>query len=112
MKCLCDCGETYDIKIEGDVGADPFWCNKCSCNFNIDDFPISQKLSEELLAWSIKYGEWIDWEYDRLVANAIQLEDDFNRLGAMLTEKVKQEIGTRYLIQYFPSTSARLYLNK
>jgi hypothetical protein len=27
MHCFCEQKETYELKVEGDVGADPVWCN-------------------------------------------------------------------------------------
>jgi len=44
--------------------ADPFWCNDCGENLEIDEFPISDKLQEELLEWVSEYGKWIDLETD------------------------------------------------
>ncbi len=34
MHCFCEQKETYELKVEGDVGADPIWCNQCGCNFD------------------------------------------------------------------------------
>lgn len=109
MNCCCASGETNDLKIEGDVGADPIWCNRCGCNLDIGDVPISASLQEELSSWAVKYGNWVDWERDKLLPNGIKLEDKFNRIGLNLTEKVKQEIGINYNIKFIPSTSARFY---
>jgi len=36
MNCLCMQKETYELKVEGDIGADPIWCEKCSCNLDIE----------------------------------------------------------------------------
>lgn len=109
MKCFCDSGATKELKIEGDVGADPVWCNRCGCNLNIEDIPISHELAEELSSWVMKYGEWIDWDKDRLLLNGIALEDEFNQEGIALTEKVRKELGDKYKIRYSLSTSARGY---
>jgi len=109
MNCCCDSGKTNDLKIEGDVGADPIWCNRCGCNLDIEDVPISDGLTEELLSWAMKYGEWIDWNKDKLLPNGIEIEDNFNQIGLVLTEKVKQELDGKYKIKFTPSTSARFY---
>lgn len=109
MKCLCESGETNDLKIEGDVGADPIWCNKCGCNLDIEDLPISNELADELTSWVMKYGEWIDWSKDILLTDGIELEGEFNQKGAVLTEKVKRELEGKYKLNYSPSTIARLY---
>ncbi|MTT30426.1 hypothetical protein GMB86_00165 [Terrilactibacillus sp. BCM23-1] len=109
MNCFCGNRETNDLKIEGDVGADPIWCNKCGCNLDIEDIPISDVLAEELVSWAMKYGEWIDWDKDKLLPNGIELEDEFNQIGVALTEKVKQELGHKYKVKYSLSTSARYY---
>ncbi|WP_374722894.1 hypothetical protein [Peribacillus tepidiphilus] len=109
MNCFCESGETNDLKIEGDVGTDPIWCNRCGCNLDIEDVPISDELTEELSNWAMKYGEWIDWDKDKLLPNGIGLEDEFNQIGLELTEKVKQELGDKYKVKYSPSRSARSY---
>ncbi|MFK4998440.1 hypothetical protein ACI2OX_17280 [Bacillus sp. N9] len=80
------------MKIEGDVGADPIWCNKCGCNLDIDYVPISDELAEELSHWATKYGEWIDWDKDRLLPNGIELEDQFNQMGIILTKKYNTKL--------------------
>ncbi|MEK5520885.1 hypothetical protein MHI39_01225 [Heyndrickxia sp. FSL K6-6286] len=112
MNCCCDSEETNDLKIEGDVGADPIWCNRCGGNLDLEDVPISDRLAEELLSWATKYGEWIDWDSDKLLPNGIELEDKFNQMGFVLTEKVKQEIGGKYKIKFISSTSAKSYANR
>ncbi|BAU29819.1 hypothetical protein DFP93_11297 [Aneurinibacillus soli] len=105
MNCFCEGGETNDLKIEGDIGADPVWCNKCGCNLNIEDIPISSELANELLSWAMKYGEWIDWDIDKWVPNGIELENSFNQMGIILCEKVRQELGDKYKVIYLPSAS-------
>ncbi|WP_019155182.1 hypothetical protein [Robertmurraya massiliosenegalensis] len=109
MNCCCEKGEWTKLKIEGDVGADPFWCEQCGCNIDIEALPLSDDLIKRLISWSHSYGEWIDWNTDRLVENGLELEDVFNQVGKTLTEKVKQEIGNTFHIKFVPSTSAKLY---
>ena len=112
MNCCCDSGETDDLKIEGDVGADPIWCNTCGCNVDIEDLPVSVELAEELSGWAMKYGKWIDWDEDSLKDKGIEMEGEFNKMGVALTERVKQEVGGNYKITFSPSTSARYYSRK
>lgn len=109
MNCFCESGKTYELKIEGDVGADPFWCDICGCNLNTEDVPISGELAEELSSWAMNYGEWIDWEKDRLLSNGLEMEDDFNRIGVALKKKVLQEIGDIYNVKYSPAKSTSFY---
>ncbi|WP_078544895.1 hypothetical protein [Litchfieldia alkalitelluris] len=111
MRCACKQMKSYDLKIEGDVGADPIWCKHCSCNLNLEELPISQKLKSELIEWVTKYGEWIDWDRDQLIPNGIEMEDEHNTQGAKLTEKVKKELKETYTIKFSPSTMARSYAN-
>jgi hypothetical protein len=112
LNCCCNSGKTNDLKVEGDVGADPIWCNRCGCNFDIEDVPISDRLADKLSYWATKYGEWIDWDIDKLLPNGIELEDEFNQMGLVLTEKVKQEIDSKYKIKFMPSTSAGFYTQR
>lgn len=92
MECFCEQKETYELKVEGDVGADPIWCNQCGCNLDIDDLPISDTLTNELIEWVNKYGEWIDWDEDKLLPNGIELEEEHNKQGLTLTEKQRKNL--------------------
>lgn len=103
MHCFCKNGETFELKLEGDVGADPLWCNQCGCNLDLDEVPISQFLKEELMEWVMNYGEWIDWEKDSLVPNAKVMEEVHNQSGSELLEKLKKELGGKYSVTFSPS---------
>lgn len=112
MECFCEQKETYELKVESDVGADPIWCNQCGCNFDIEDIPISNELIRELIEWVNMYGEWIDWDKDKLLPNGIELEEEHNKNGLNLTEKIKKELEGKYRIKFSHSTMARMYANK
>jgi len=112
LNCCCDIGGTNDLIVEADVGADPIWCNRCRCNLPKEEVPISNVLAEELSSWVRKYGKWIDWDKDKLVPNGVELEDEFNKKGVTLVDKLKQEIEGNYKIKFMPSTSARFYAKK
>jgi hypothetical protein len=109
MRCFCEHNQTYELKVEGDVDTDPIWCNKCGCNFDIEEVPISDNLKKELMEWGMKYGKWIDWSSDTLRPNGIELENKHNKLGQQLTEKEKKELGAEYKMKFSPSSSARRY---
>lgn len=111
MLCFCEDKKSFNLKVEGDVGADPIWCDECYSNFDIEDIPISKSLQVELTKWIQQYGEWIDWSNDVLRTNGIQMEEEHNKLGKILTEKVQNELGTEYKIRFSPSSSARMYTN-
>ncbi|OAS82742.1 hypothetical protein [Metabacillus litoralis] len=112
MNCCCKKGDTNDLKIEADVGADPIWCKRCGCNLDIEDVPISDVLAEELSSLARNYGKWINWDKDTLLPNGLEMEDEFNQKGVTLVEKLKQEIEGNYKIKFIPSTSARFYAKK
>ncbi|WP_163538412.1 hypothetical protein [Gracilibacillus sp. YIM 98692] len=109
MKCFCEQKETYNLKIEGDVGADPIWCNKCGCNLDFGEIPVSNELKDELMRWIMKYGEWIDWSKDKFVPHGVELEEKHNQLGRELTEKVKKELGEDYEVIFSSSTMVESY---
>lgn len=111
MLCFCEDKESFNFKVEADVGADPIWCDECYGNFDIEDVPISKSLKVELKKWIQQYGKWIDWSKDVLRSNGIQMEDEHNKLGQLLTEEVQKELGTEYKIIFSPSSSARMYNN-
>ncbi|WP_427107561.1 hypothetical protein [Lysinibacillus xylanilyticus] len=108
----CKCDETYDLRVEADIGADAIWCNKCLCNFEISYVPISIELQSELTKWILKYGEWIDWANDGIVPNGIELEEIHNQQGLKLTEKVRKELEGKYKVSFSTSTFAKRHANK
>ncbi|MRX73746.1 hypothetical protein GJU40_16515 [Bacillus lacus] len=112
MDCFCEEAEIYELKVEGDVGADPIWCNQCGCNLDLEYVPISNELKSELTEWITKYGEWINWDIDRIIPNGIEMEEEHIKQGAKLTEKVKEELLGKYRIKFSPSTMARSYARK
>lgn len=112
MRCFCEQKETINLKIEGDVGADPIWCVECGCNLDLEDTPISYGLKMELVDWVTKYGKWIDWNSDEIISKGIEMEEEHNRQGEDLTKQVKQELGGKYRITFSPSTMGRNYANK
>ncbi|WP_406944269.1 hypothetical protein ACJA3J_12985 [Halobacillus sp. SY10] len=96
MRCLCKQKETNELKVEGDVGADPIWCNRCNCNLDIEEIPIKLDLKLELFEWVKKYGGWIDWDNDGIVPNGVEFEEEHNKEGLKLTEKVQKELEGKY----------------
>ncbi|SHM45172.1 hypothetical protein [Gracilibacillus kekensis] len=108
LRCLCKQRETKELKVEGDLGADPIWCNRCNCNLEIEEVPISLDLKSELIHWMGKYGEWIDWDNDdEIVPNGIKFEDEHNKQGLELTNKLQKELGGDYVVIFSPSSFAR-----
>ncbi|MFJ7406017.1 MULTISPECIES: hypothetical protein [unclassified Lysinibacillus] len=108
----CKCDETYDLRVEADIGADAIWCNKCLGNFEISYVSISIELQSELTKWILKYVEWIDWANDGIVPNGIELEEIHNQQGLKLTEKVRKELEGKYKVSFSPSTFAKRHANK
>ncbi|WP_227551577.1 hypothetical protein [Metabacillus sediminilitoris] len=59
MECFCE--QARELKVDGDIGADPIWCNHCGCNFDLEDIPISNELKKgNCKNWVTIYGEWMD----------------------------------------------------
>ncbi|WP_235860238.1 hypothetical protein [Rossellomorea aquimaris] len=112
MHCFCQQKEIWELKLEGDVGADPIWCNRCGCNFDLEDLPITSELKNEVREWASVYGEWIDWDKDILIPNGIEMEEKHNIQGAVLTEKIKVELRGKYKVKFSFSTLARHYTNE
>ncbi|WP_352231216.1 hypothetical protein [Peribacillus sp. SI8-4] len=79
--------EHPSLKVEADFSADPIWCNVCGFNLDMDDFPLSEELKEELFNWVQNYKE-------------IPI-DEHNKMGTDLTAKVKEELGRDYPIIFF-----------
>ncbi|NBI28642.1 hypothetical protein ERL59_06705 [Chengkuizengella sp. YPA3-1-1] len=111
MKCGCQ-NPTTDLKLEADFLTDPIWCTICGYNLDPEDLSISPELLEIIEDWVSRYGEWIDIDTDTLVDRGIELEDEHNKEGIKIYEKLKIELGFKYELIYSPSVSARSYTNK
>lgn len=109
MTCECVTGTPAKIRVEGDVGAAPVWCHSCGSNLELEGLGLSDLLSRELAEWGQTYGEWIDWDHDKLRAGGIEMEEAFNQKGSGLASKVKKELVGRFEVTFMPSTSARFY---
>ena len=99
--------DTY--KLEADFSTDPIWCNKCGENLDIEDFSLSNILQQELECWVSNYGNWIDFDTDSLKEKGIEMENEHNKKGLDLLQKIKEELGVDYPIIFSPSTSGELY---
>ncbi|WP_430494043.1 hypothetical protein [Rossellomorea marisflavi] len=109
MNCECVTGKPAIIRIEGDVGADPIWCHSCGSNLELEELALSDLLSKELAEWGKSYGEWIDWDRDKLRSGGVEMEEVFNLKGSELASRVKKELVGRFDSIYLPSTSAQFY---
>jgi hypothetical protein len=105
LKDFCNCKITNSFKFEADFSADPIWCNVCGWNLDIEDFPLSDKLQEELIEWVKEYGKWIDLETDTLIENGLNLVENHNEKGLQLFQEVKKQLGEKYPIVFVPSKS-------
>ena len=108
MHCQCEKGPIKRLTIEGDIGADPVWCSDCGCNLELEDFPFPADLAAKLEAWVQTYGEWMDWETERLKPGGLEMEAAFNAKGQALTEQAAEQLAG-YTITFSPSTSASEY---
>jgi predicted hydrocarbon binding protein len=72
---------------------------------------ISEELKNAMEQWAFEYGKWINWDKDQLLPNGITLEDNHNRHGLKLTEKLKHELSGEYRVFFSPSSMARMYAN-
>ncbi|SMQ85035.1 hypothetical protein SAMN05444673_6332 [Bacillus sp. OV166] len=104
LKEVCKCEFTNSFKLEADLVADPIWCNVCGWNLEIEDFPLSDKLREELLQWVSEYGKWIDLETDSLKENGLKQQENHNEKGLQLFQEVKKQLGEKYPIIFVPTT--------
>ncbi|MEW4327220.1 hypothetical protein Q0N12_11145 [Rossellomorea marisflavi] len=109
LNCECVNGTPATIRIEGDVGADPVWCHSCGSNLELEGVGLSDLLSRGLDEWGQTYGEWIDWDPDKLLAGGIEMEEAFNQKGSGIASRVKKELVGRFDVTFMPSTSARFY---
>ncbi|WKA56561.1 hypothetical protein [Planococcus shixiaomingii] len=109
MRCFCEKQETNELKLEGDIDTDPLWCIHCGCNLEVEELPLSRELQEELARWAAAYGDWVDWEKDQLLPNGHLLEDEHNKAGLSLTEKLKKELNNDYKIEFSPFLMANNY---
>ncbi|ARF15956.1 hypothetical protein SporoP17a_00730 [Sporosarcina ureae] len=66
-------------------------------------------MNGKLHKWLLEYGKWINWDQDVLYSNWIQMEDEHNEMGELLTIEVREELGEGFLVPFSPSSSARMY---
>ncbi|OGO78693.1 MAG: hypothetical protein A2Y23_03585 [Clostridiales bacterium GWB2_37_7] len=112
MNWKCEnCGNNSKLKLEAEFAVDPIWCEDCGSAIDLYTFPLTSSLKEDLLKWGNDYGKWIDFETDSLVINGIELEEEFNKNGNKLAERIKGELGEKFTVTYSPSTSASMYYN-
>ncbi|MBT2722622.1 hypothetical protein [Bacillus sp. ISL-46] len=90
-------------KFEADFVADPIWCNDCGENLDIEEFPLTDELREQLMDWVSEYGKWIDLETDLLEENGLQLVENHNEKGLQLLQEMKKQLGEQYPIVFVPS---------
>jgi len=95
MECFCK-ETSYELMLEADIGADPIWCNKCGCNLDIDDVPLSQELKKELYIWVEYYSKTVLDESKYLCI----VSQNHNKIGLNLLEKVQKELGLKYTVIY------------
>lgn len=112
MDCFCEEKKTFNVKVEGDLGADPIWCDLCYSNLDIEDAPLSKSLRAELMRWAWKYGEWMDWEKEVLDPDGLQMKEKHNALGKLLSERVQEELGDKYKVRFSPSPLVEMYGEK
>lgn len=109
--CFCK-KQTKLLRMEADFSADPIWCDVCNSNLDLFTLPLSINLKEELLKWVIGYEQWLDFNTDKLVDNAVELQKVHNEWGLKLFFKVETELGNQYCIRFSPSTSVETYLQR
>lgn len=107
MICLCEEQEIFDLKLEGDFGADPIWCNSCGCNIDLEEMLLSDELKNELLNWVIDFGKWIDIVHEKWLPNGSNLENAHNTRGLCLVEKIQDELGKAYTITFISSNMSK-----
>lgn len=91
LKDVCNCEFTNVFKIEVDFDADPIWCSVCGWNLDLDDFPLSDDLKDDLFLWTKQYKKIPENKHDEI--------------GQSLSERVKKELGSEYKIAFIPQHS-------
>lgn len=109
MECFCETNKTSMLKLEGDLGADPIWCDVCHCNLELEDVPVSPGLRKALRQWISQYGDWIDWHKDQLLPNGVDKEKAHNESGQSLSKKVQAELEGLYSVRFSASSMAKMY---
>ncbi|WP_096187792.1 hypothetical protein [Evansella halocellulosilytica] len=102
---FCDHCETEvdEVLMEADYGADPFWCQECLGNLDLEDFPLDEHIKVMLLEWTLEYGSFIDFVKNKYVENGRDMEKAFNEKGQLLKNMVEYELGNEMSITFKPS---------
>jgi hypothetical protein len=95
--------KVYQLKKDSDMYDLLVEKNNKPNEFDIENFPLSNKIQEELFEWVSEYGEWIDLETDSLKENGLKLQANHNEKGLKLFQEVKKQLGEKYQIIFVPS---------
>lgn len=100
MECFCK-EESFNLKLEADFIPDPIWCNKCGCNLDTNDIPLSNELKSEIRLWLHNYSKLLNVEIKS--ENYFKLHQQHNNQGLQLAKKIQSELGDKYSVEYYPS---------
>ena len=103
----CGCKKMTEILLEADF-ADPIWCARCKENLVFDELPVTDILKQKIEKWAEGYGEWVDWEQDKLKLDAEKKENIFNSEGRLLFASLQQEL-PKFTVTFKPSRLCSLY---
>ncbi|WP_089972996.1 hypothetical protein [Lihuaxuella thermophila] len=91
------------IKIEAESCADPVWCAVCGSNLDLDEFPLSKELTDELWQWNLQYHHWlVEIDYEDIKKMDAKWVTQHNEWGLILAEKVQNELGSPFRVTFSP----------
>lgn len=86
--------------VEAETHADPVWCGKCTANLDLDEFPISEELKQNLTNWNDEFHKHLIMHDFNGVTSSFAKK--LNQEGEKWTNKLKEELPTSYTVQYRP----------
>ncbi|MEG0259681.1 MAG: hypothetical protein RR595_11965 [Lysinibacillus sp.] len=92
--------------LQGDFGADPLWCGHCLANLDLADLPFNDDLMDELTNWMCAFGEWHDFDTNKVIEGREALAIAHDEQGERLATKVADALGTSYTVTFSPYLKA------
>ena len=101
------------IKLMTDYGCFPIWNYDNGGNLNPEDLPISTSLKQDLKKWAETFDAILDWDDPASAGfKSDREEQEFEEKGLELWQRLENEIGDEYIIEYFSTIQEKVLVDR
>ena len=101
------------IKLMTDYGCFPIWDCDNGRNLNPEDLPISTSLKQDLKKWAETFDAILDWDDPASAGfKSDREEQEFEEKGLELWQRLENEIGDEYIVEYFSTIQSKVLVNR